>query len=304
MKVLVTGSSGLIGKQLISFLAQKKINVIGYDRNYSESSPSGYTFEQGELEDFPRIASVIKKHEIDAIIHGGGVSHPIVGGGSPNQVIKTNILGTNNIYEAARLFGIKKIIYLSSGAVYGNNKATLLNEEEKPTPTTIYGVTKTTGESLAQVYTEKNILEIISLRLAFVYGPGRYMPDPIKLLIQIAERGEDINEEKGMDQKLEFIYVKDVVRAIWLALESKGLEGEVFNIGTGYLASMKEIINIIQDIYPHLSISMGPGDMGYDEMGSFDCSKAQKILKFEPLYSLKEGILEYANSFVNESKSR
>lgn len=294
MNVLITGNSGLIGKHLISLFIEKNINVIGYDRSPSNSNAYGYIFEQGELEDFPRLAAVLKKHKVDSIIHSGGISHPIVGSHSPNKVIQTNIVGTNNVYEAARLFGIKKIIYLSSGAVYGKNKSISLQEEEKPTPTSIYGVTKITGEYLAQTFTKQFGLEITILRLPFVYGPGRSMPDPINYLVQKAKNGEEIAME-GIEQQLEFIYVKDAVRAIWLALNSENIGGEIFNIGSGQLTSIREIITIVQEIFPHVTIEQIDAQMEYDEMGPLDCSKAKRLLGFEPIYTLKNGILEYAN---------
>lgn len=295
MNVLITGSSGLIGNQLVSYLVQKNINVIGYDINPSNLVLPQYTYEQGSLEDFPRMASVVKEHKIDKIIHGGGISHPKIGDQSPNQVVHTNIVGTSNIFEVARLFDVKKVVYLSSGAVYGKNKLNPLHENEKPTPTSFYGVSKLTGEYLAQTFTKKYDLGVTSLRLAFVYGPGRNMPDPIKELIEKSKYNESVNENKGMAQKLEFIYVKDAINAIWLALETEGIDGEIFNIGTGRLTSMPEIITIIQELYPHVSIKLGPGNMGYDEMGSFDCTKAMEILKFKPMYTLRQGISDYAN---------
>lgn len=93
LNILITGSSGLVGTHLITYLVNKGYRVVGYDRNKSEQEMRNYTFEQGELEDFPRIASIIKKYNIELIVHGGGISHPIVGGQSPNQVVQTNIIG-------------------------------------------------------------------------------------------------------------------------------------------------------------------------------------------------------------------
>ncbi|MDV2887611.1 NAD-dependent epimerase/dehydratase family protein, partial [Alkalihalophilus pseudofirmus] len=113
-----------------------------------------------------------------------------------------------------------------------------------------------TGEYLAQIYTKQYGLNITILRYPFIYGPGRIMPDPINALIYKAKNKENITLN-GLEQRLEFIYVKDAVRAIWLALNSKNTHGEIFNIGTGYLASMKEIVAIVQEIFPNVSIKEG-----------------------------------------------
>ncbi len=299
MNVLITGSSGLIGKHLVSLLTEKNINVIGYDRSPTESKKINYTFEQGELEDFPRLAAILKKYKVDSIIHSGGISHPIVGSNSPNQVVQTNIVGTNNIFEASRLFEVSKVIYLSSGAVYGNNESCPLPEDARPTPTSVYGVSKVTGEYLAQIFTKQFGMDITTLRFPFVYGPGRSMPDPINFLIRKARDRENITMD-GMEQQLEFIYVKDAVRAIWLALNSENIGGEIFNIGAGRLTSIREVVTNVQEMFPYVTIEEGNRDMEYDEMGPLDCSKAKEVLDFEPFYSLKNGIQEYANWIMNK----
>src|SRR5699024_12215404 len=124
MNILVTGSNGLIGQHLVEFLLKKDLNVIGFDINPSVkqylNSPK-FTFEQGNVDDFPHLASVLKKYQIDKIIHCGGISHPKGFENSPNKVINTNIVGTSNVFEAGKLFQVKQIIYLSSGDVYGSS---------------------------------------------------------------------------------------------------------------------------------------------------------------------------------------
>lgn len=294
MNILVTGSTGLIGFHLIELLLNENENVIGYDKKSSTREHPNYTYEQGDLTDFPRLASVVKKHKIDALVHSGGASHPKVGNESPNSVVQTNIVGTNNVLEASRLFNIKKIIYMSSAAIYGDNTSPHLSEEEKPQPTSIYGVSKISGEYLSQVFSNEFGLNITILRLPFVYGPKRYMPDPISDNLYKAIEKKEI-ALSNTQQKLEFIYVKDVARAIYLTLHSKGVNGEIFNIGSGRLTPMREITNIIYEIFPEGNFKKEYMTGKYDQIGSLDCSKARKLLKFTPHYSLKDGIIEYAH---------
>ncbi len=296
MNILITGSNGLVGRHLVEHFARQNIRVIGFDIN---SAPKEYTrfpqyvFEQGNVDDFPRLASIIKKYEINTIVHGGGISHPNGIEDSPNKVIHTNILGTSNVFEAARLFRVKQIIYLSSAAVYGDSKVAPLHEKVVPTPTSIYGVTKVTGEYLANVYYEKYGINTISLRLPFVYGPGRATHDPIKFILEKALNGENVIEDKGMDQRIEYIYVKDVVNAIWLAINNKNVNGLTLNIGTGSLTSTGEIISVMQQLFPNTLFEIGPGGFGYDEISPLDCKIAKKVLNFTPSYSITDGINEY-----------
>src|SRR5699024_4283150 len=140
---------------------------------------------------------------------------------------QTNIVGTNNIYEVARLFNIKKVIYLSSGAIYGNNSDELLKENAIPNPTSFYGVSKITGEYLAEVYTKTYGMNIISLRLPFIYGPGRVMPDPLSFILKEAVKGQNTITVESFDKKLDYIYVKDVIKVIYHILQAKEVKKSV-----------------------------------------------------------------------------
>jgi nucleoside-diphosphate-sugar epimerase len=293
MSILVTGSAGLVGSSLIELLISKGEQVIGYDRSLTKAPLSGCIYEKGDLCDFPRIAYILQKHKVDRIVHSGGLSHPYAGTESPNEMVQTNIVGTLNIFEASRLFGIKRVVYLSSGAVYGNSDKLVMQEEEPLRPTTVYAVSKLTGEMLADVYSNNYNMSMVSLRLASVYGPRCFMPDAVKDLLEKAVRGENIRQEQGADQQLEFLYVKDAARAIWLAVNAENKPHKVYNIGSGVNQTVRDVADIIQKVYPNLDIEIGEGGMNYDFLGAFDCSMAEKDLGFKAEYSLEAGIRDY-----------
>ncbi|MFD1363345.1 NAD-dependent epimerase/dehydratase family protein [Lentibacillus salinarum] len=300
MNILVSGSSGLVGSAVMDLLHNKGHTVVGFDQKRSRITDK-FTVETGDLCDFPRLVSIVKKYEINAIVHSGGISHPHAGEISPYQTVKTNILGTSTVFEVARLFNINNIVYLSSGAVYGNNSSTVTTLENKAHPENMYAVSKLTGEYLGEVYNRNHGMNVISLRLAFVYGPNRFMPDPIKSILERAVYGVDIHDAKGADQQLEFIYVKDAALAVYKALKVEKCNSSIFNIGTGCNSTINEIAEVVSKIYPKVSIQIGPGDLGYDFIGAFDCSEAQKQLDFKAKYDLKEGIIDYAN-FLEKNK--
>src|SRR5699024_6263611 len=253
-----------------------------------------FTIETGDLCDFPRMASILKKYEINAIVHSGGISHPHAGEVSPYQTVKTNILGSSTVFEAARLFNIKKIVFFSFVTVYSNNSTSITILENKVQPKNTYTVYKLTGEYLGEVYNRNYRMNFISLRLAFVYGKNRFMTDPIKSFLERAINGIDIHYSKGADQQLEFIYVKDAALAVYKALQAEKRNLNIFNIGTGVNTSISEVVAVIKKIYPNLSIQVGPGDLGYDFIGAFDCSVAEKELGFKAKYHLEDGIIHYA----------
>ncbi|MBU5445106.1 NAD(P)-dependent oxidoreductase [Paenibacillus sp. MSJ-34] len=303
MNVLVTGSSGLVGSAVMELLHREGHHVVGFDQRKSPITDH-LTVETGDLCDFPRLASIIQKYNIGAIVHSGGISHPHAGEASPYETVRTNILGTTTIFEAARLFHINKVVYLSSGAVYGNHSAGVTTVETKVHPENTYAVSKLTGEYLGEVYNRNYGMNVISLRLAFVYGPNRFMPDPIKSLLERAVNGLDIDDAKGADQQLEFIYVKDAALGVYKALQAEKCSSSIFNIGTGVNTKMNEVAAVIKNLYPNISIKIGPGDLGYDFIGAFDCSEAEKQLGFKANYRLEDGIAEYAKYLEENKKSK
>ncbi|UQZ82624.1 dTDP-glucose 4,6-dehydratase [Paenibacillus konkukensis] len=303
MNVLVTGSSGLVGSAVMGLLSREGHNVVGFDQKTSPLTEH-FTVETGDLCDFPRLASIIQKHGIDAIVHSGGISHPHAGEISPYETVRTNIVGTTTILEAAKIFHIRKVVYLSSGAVYGNHAAAVTTLESKVNPENTYAVTKLTGEYLGEAYNRNYGMNVISLRLAFVYGPYRFMPDPIKSLLERAVNGIDVDDAKGADQQLEFIYVKDAARAVYQALQAEACSSSIFNIGTGVNTKMTEVAAIIKKLYPNISIKLGSGDLGYDFIGAFDCGEAERQLQFKAKYNLEDGIADYAKYLEKASSGQ
>jgi UDP-glucose 4-epimerase len=294
MNILITGTSGLVGSAAAELLAGEGHAVVGYDRSLPREPAPGCVYEQGDLCDFPRLFAVMQKHRIDQAVHCGGLSHPYAGTDSPNQLVQTNIVGTTNVFEASRLLGVRKVVYLSSGAVYGNSDAATMKETDALYPTTVYAVTKLTGENLANVYASEYGMDMVSLRLSSVYGPRCFMPDAVKDILEYAARGQDVAWDRGADQQLEFLYVKDAAYAVACALKAEGLTRRVFNIGSGVNRTVREVADIIAGLYPNVRIDIGPGPMGFDFLGAFDCSAARDHLGFEPRYSLEEGIRDYA----------
>jgi len=249
MVVLVTGATGLCGSAIIKQLSREGILSIGYSRKKPSNPEKGCIYEQGDLNSLASICRVVKKYNVTHVIHSGGISHPLINTDDPLNIVQTNIIGTINMLDAAKLFDVQRFIYLSSGAVYGNSKKDRMVETDACFPTSIYGVTKLAGEGLCRVYKEQFSLQTVSLRLCYIYGPGRYQPDAIRDLLVSAIRGEDILWEKGGDQALEYLHVEDCARAVILALKNKTLPYNEVNIGSGQNTSIIEVAKIIERLF-------------------------------------------------------
>ncbi len=153
MSILVTGSAGLIGEALIESLLVENVSVIGFDKKTQtkKSATHNFVHVEGDLTDINTLKSIFNEHSIESIIHAGGISHPFIGDQDPKLTLNTNILGTMNIFELAKEYSIKKVIYISSGGVYHRNDDLSQQEKDILRPPSIYGVSKLTGEHLGHV---------------------------------------------------------------------------------------------------------------------------------------------------------
>jgi nucleoside-diphosphate-sugar epimerase len=238
----------------------------------------------------------LKKYHIDRIIHTAAISHPTVAIEIPYQTVMTNALGTANVFEAARLSGIKRIVNLSSEYAYGHNAQLGTVTEDIPLhPTGVYGATKVFTEVLAGGYMNLYGMEIPSLRPGWIYGPGQFMQCYMKTLLRNAIDGMPTFSTEGRDYEFQFVHVADVAQACILACSVDTLETYVYNITAGYKTSYGTLVEYVKKLYPEAEIQLGAGTIAVlDRYATFDISRARRELGYEPVYDLKNGVKAYA----------
>ncbi|WP_168200724.1 NAD(P)-dependent oxidoreductase [Allokutzneria sp. NRRL B-24872] len=151
--VLLTGSTGLVGKRLLKQLTSLGHRVVTYDRSSPPPDTESVTHVQGDLGDLPRMLAAINARDVDRIVHTAAQSHPKLSLSFPTATFHANVTGTLNLYEAARITGVTRIVNYSSERAYGNAEG-FVREDHALRPTTPYGVTKVTGELLGDVWRE------------------------------------------------------------------------------------------------------------------------------------------------------
>src|SRR6266545_765387 len=185
--IMITGGRGFTGRHITQRLAVGGRRVISYNRDVTTDA-DGAQMVQGELFDVPRLVRVLKEHGIGQIVHTAAMSHPTLSLDFPLATFAANVEGTLSLLEAARLAGVRRVVNFSSETVYGAT-AGPLTEEVPVKPSTPYAVTKVTTEWLGKVYSDRYGLDVVSLRIAQVYGPGNRMPevlgDMLKALTQM-----------------------------------------------------------------------------------------------------------------------
>ncbi|MDK2814139.1 MAG: UDP-glucose 4-epimerase [Thermoanaerobacter sp.] len=240
------------------------------------------------------MCEILKKEKPDYVIHQAAQINVQKSIDNPVFDAKVNILGTVNLLECCRKSGVKKIVYASSAAVYGNPEYLPIDEEHRINPISYYGISKHTAEHYFEVYRQLYGLKYTILRYANVYGIRQ---DPkgeggvISIFIdKMLKRERPIIFGDG-NQTRDFVYVKDVAKANLLALE-KG-DNEVVNISTGKPTSINELVEIMKKIMNTSSEPIYTEPQKGDIVHSYlDNKKALDVLGWRPEYSLEEGLKE------------
>jgi UDP-glucuronate 4-epimerase len=182
--VLVTGCKGFIGSALARRLAAEGRPVIGMDRAPpGEDTP--FPSVQADLADIHRLYATLIEHRVDRLVHGGALSGPMLARDNPHLMFEINVRGTMNILEAARVTGVRRVVFLSSIMAYGEHPVEVPVTEDTPLRACDpYGSSKICSEAILRAYAAGHGLDGVSLRLAGVYGPGRTTDCLIRLILE------------------------------------------------------------------------------------------------------------------------
>lgn len=295
MNILVTGGRGYIGTYIVKQLIEQGHTVLNYCRDMQlPNEESKNIFVLGDLNDVPRLISVIDEYKVDRIIHTAGQSHPGLSKLIPMGTVESNIMGTIGVLEAARLTGIKRVVLFSSECAYGEQGCGEVKIENPLIPRTPYGVTKAADEMFGRAYNWCFGMDCVSLRVGQVYGPRHVTQEYVRDAIKAAVKGEKYVLDRGLDQKIQLIYVDDAADvSIKACFAPKINDMAVYNATSGYQPSFGEILELIKEMIPSFEYEVGTGTMGTEVQGIFDLSETKKDLGYEPKVSLKEGLTRY-----------
>jgi len=297
-RIVVSGGAGFIGSNLAQELAKENEVIIlddfssGKAENISElSKMPKVRVVKGTILDFPLLPQLFDG--VDYVFHLAAESNVIESVENPLKTNEVNITGTLNVLLAARDRRVKKVVYASSSAIYGD--APLPHVETMiPNLTSPYALTKIASECYCQIFTQIYGLPTVSLRYFNVYGPRQdsnsdYAAVIPKFIHRILANQPPVIYGDG-EQTRDFIFVADVAKATILAAE-RDVKGEAINIACGKNISVngladKLIMALGKSLKP-LYADPQPGDIKYSVA---DISKSQNLLDFAPEWSLEEGL--------------
>ncbi|MBI2053771.1 MAG: NAD-dependent epimerase/dehydratase family protein [Candidatus Staskawiczbacteria bacterium] len=300
MKCLVTGGAGFIGSHLVDKLLEEGHSVKVIDNlstGKKENLNKKADFYQLDICDFEKIKPLFKG--IDLVFHLAAVPRVPVSVNDPVGTSKINILGSINVFKAAKDGKAKRVVFASSAAVYGRNKSPVLKETMTLNPESPYGFQKLASEQAAKLFNELYNIPIVCLRYFNVYGPRIDFDSDYSLVLgrflKLAKLKKPLTIFGTGSQTRAFCYISDAVLAAVKAAESKKIKGgEIINIGHEKSFSVNFLAGLIGGKKEYLQER--PGDILKSQA---DISLAKKILGWQPCYDLEQGVKETEKWFEN-----
>lgn len=295
MKILITGGSGFIGSHIVEHYQgiAEEIRVLDNLRTGYRHNLDGldHTFIEGSITDRELVKTAVK--DVDYIFHLAALVSVPESMSKPKECVDINVLGLLNVLEEASAAGVKKLVFASSAAIYGDNPSVPKLETMIPEPKSPYAITKLDGEYYLDMFLNEGLLETAALRFFNVFGPrqdpkGAYAA-AVPIFIEKAVRNEDITIFGDGGQTRDFIYVKDIVGALVYAAETTGVTG-VFNAGYGGQITINNLANgLIEAANSSSKIIHAPERAG-DVRHSRASSDKLRDMGWKPKHNLEEGL--------------
>ena len=288
--ILVTGSSGLVGYQVAARLHAAGRDVLGFDaRPPPERAP--FPAVTGDVTELPAVLHAMSGRA--EIVHAGAISGPMLLLDDPFSIARTNVDGALAVFEAARRSGVRRLVWLSSIAVYGD-QPTLdpVPETASPNPRSFYGHTKVAGEAMLRAYNALYGLDAVALRLSSVYGVRRQTACALTGVIQAGLHGRAATVPADGSSFRQYIHVEDAASAVISALAAEHLPRLVYNITGNTYVTEAQIARMLRKLLPCLLIEHGPAAWNEGHLGPLITDPAAAEFGFRPSVSLEHGLAE------------
>ena len=296
MKILVTGGAGFIGSHLLQLLqGQQGVEVVVYDNLSSgrrEHVPKAIRLVEGDVRDAEGLANLFASEGFDSVVHLAAQTMVPYSLSHPEEDCQINLLGLINILECCRKYAVKHIVFSSSAAVYGDNLNIPLHEEEKPMPTSAYGITKMASEHYLRMYHDLHGLNTTVLRFANVYGERQGAGGEggvVSIFCKLLAAGQGVTVFGNGEQTRDFVYAGDIAEALWRGSQLEG--HHVINISTQKETSVNQLLAAFKQAvgreFPVQYAPIREGDIFRSVLANGRCVE---LLGFCPAMNLQEGV--------------
>ena len=314
MTILITGGTGLTGAEVARLLAAKGERPVLLDiaprADYIADIKEKVRMLQGDISVWPEVMNAVKDNRVEGIFHLGAMM------GRPSEQnpwasFRINVQGTMHILEAARLFGVKKVIFPSSTSTFALGAPEVVTDETIQRPTTFYASGKLYGELLGRFYRRKSGIDFRCLRYSTVMGPGVRLPSFTQFgnwMIKSAVAGKPYECFVSESSATPIIYIKDAARAAVMLYGAPAdrIKTICYNVsGVEPAPSAKEIERAIKKSIPHARITYNPDPevmeyLAAQKMKVIDDARAREEWGWQPAYGDLDGMVV---DFIKEAKA-
>ena len=286
---LITGL-GLVGTSYAQHALKRGENVVFYDfaprKDFlaHKLGSANITVVQRDVRDLPSLIETMQKYKCDTVLHtagliGGKVANPIYSG------LQINVMGTINVAEAVRLTGVKRLVQISTFGIYDRRQGepTPIDENFRRGPGEAYGNSKVAKELMVEAYQRMFGFELIVLRLANVYGVGHFA----------GGSGGVVKIAQEVARDFEYVYYKDLGRALDKAVTTPLKEPVTLNIGTGVVIKFDDLVATAEKLLPKLQVEIIPGQRPRSAKQPMVIEKAKQVLGWSPEFDIEAGFKDY-----------
>ena len=301
MRVFITGAAGFIGSNTVDRLLAAGHHIVGFDnlstgqRRFLASALAypQFTFCEADLLDRQSLTEAMKGAEL--AIHFAANADVRFGTEHPRKDLDQNTIATWNVLEAMRETGCKRIVFSSTGSIYGEPDVFPTPETcPFPVQTSLYGASKLAAEALIQAYCEGFGLQAYIFRFVSILGERYTHGHVFDFYQQLAEHPEHLHVLGNGHQKKSYLYVQDCIDAILIAVEKADAKVNIFNLGADEYCEVNDSIGWICDylgLHPKLTYSGGErGWVGDSPFILLDCSRIRS-LGWRPRLTIKQAVL-------------
>jgi UDP-glucose 4-epimerase len=304
MKVLITGGAGFIGSHLTECLLAgghgvRVLDNLSTGKRENLPDSAEVEFRRGDIRDRAEVAAAVQG--VDAIVHLAAVASVQASIDDPVSTHETNFDGTLYLLEAARRANIRRFLYASSAAVYGDNAALPLAEDASLKPLSPYAADKLAGEHYLAFYFNKFGLQTTAFRFFNIFGPRQDPSSPysgvISIFIERSRRGEPVTIFGDGRQTRDFVYVGDLAGLLVEALSVPATAGQVINVGRGRQSSLLDLLVVLEKLTNRPVVRQhAPARVGDIVHSCADTTRLKSLLGKVPATELDAGlrtILDY-----------
>ncbi len=313
MKILVTGAAGYIGSVCAETLIERGHNVIALDdlsEGHREAVDPRAAFCQVDLHDLPALDGVFEKYKIDAVMHFAAKCLVEESVREPGKYYRANISAGINLLDSMLRHGIKKLIFSSTAATYGEPEKTPIPEEHRTNPVNPYGTSKLLFERILSEFHANSGLEYITMRYFNAAGASKihgedHHPEThvIPILLEVAAGEREVFQVYGTDYQTpdgtcvrDYVHILDIAQAHALAIERiSEFPGRIYNIGNGHGFSVKEVMEAASRVTGRkINYRTAPRRAGDPAALVASSDRIRRELGWKPAFSALDSIIDTA----------